>query len=150
KSGTNGFHGDLWEFLRNDKLNANSWQHNLTGQPKDKIRWNMFGFAVGGPIIKNKLFFFADYQGQRFDIPSSAGTDTVFTAAERGADGQFADFGAICTSGFDGSGICLDRSKDVAGNNTIVTHQLYNPCASFTAPCTSTSAPAADRTLNPF
>src|SRR3954452_10188654 len=70
KSGTNSFHGDIWEFFRNDKLNANSWSNNLhvndLGQsdplPKAKVRWNMFGGTVGGPIIKNKLFFFADYQ----------------------------------------------------------------------------------------
>ena len=59
--------------------------------PKAKLRWNMFGGTVGGPIIKNRLFFFADYQGQRFDIPSSASRNTVFTAAERGGD-----FGALC------------------------------------------------------
>ena len=64
KSGTNAFHGDIWEFFRNDKLNANSWSNNLVypALPKAKIRWNMFGGTFGGPIIKNKLFFFADYQ----------------------------------------------------------------------------------------
>jgi hypothetical protein len=79
KSGTNAFHGDIWEFFRNDKLNANSWSNNLVypALPKAKIRWNMFGGTFGGPIIKNKLFFFADYQAQRFDIPSSAGANTV-------------------------------------------------------------------------
>ena len=86
KSGTNAFHGDIWEFFRNDVLNANSWSNNLAtpALPKAKLRWNMFGGTVGGPIIKNRLFFFADYQGQRFDIPSSASLNTVFTAAERG------------------------------------------------------------------
>jgi len=91
KSGTNSFHGDVWEYFRNDKLNANSWSNNLhindagqwDPQPKAKVRWNMFGGTFGGPIIKNKLFFFADYQGQRFTIPSSGGFNTVLTAAER-------------------------------------------------------------------
>ena len=63
--------------------------------PKAKLRWNMFGGTFGGPIIKNKLFFFADYQGQRFDIPSSSSANTVFTAAERNGD-----FGALCTGRF--------------------------------------------------
>ncbi len=85
KSGTNAYHGDVWEFFRNDVLNANSWSNNLTGLPKAKVRWNMFGGTFGGPIIKNRLFFFADFQDQRFDVPSSAGTNTVFTAAERQA-----------------------------------------------------------------
>src|SRR5205807_6854066 len=87
KSGTNAFHGDVWEFFRNDVLNANSWQNNLrvndAGQwdpaPKSKIRWNMFGGTLGGPIIKNKLFFFADFQDQRFDIPQSTTQFSVFT-----------------------------------------------------------------------
>ena len=55
----------------------------------------MFGGTFGGPIIKNKLFFFADYQGQRFDIPSSSSANTVFTAAERNGD-----FGAVCAGRF--------------------------------------------------
>src|SRR3989440_9364398 len=71
KSGTNSFHGDLWEYFRNDKLNSNSWENRFNGAPRDKLRWNMFGGTVGGPIVKNKLFFFFDYQGQRFDHPSS-------------------------------------------------------------------------------
>ena len=93
KSGTNAFHGDVWEFFRNDVLNANSWQNNLHrnelgmgSSPKSKLRWNMFGGTLGGPIIKNKLFFFADYQAQRFDIPQSSTANTVFTAAERAGD----------------------------------------------------------------
>jgi hypothetical protein len=117
KSGTNSFHGDIWEFFRNDKLNANSWQNNISGSPRDKLRWNQFGGTVGGPIKKDKLFFFADYQGQRFAHPSStAAPASVLTAAERGGN-----FGALCTSGFTG-GICNDR--DISNN---VIHQLYNP-----------------------
>jgi outer membrane receptor protein involved in Fe transport len=134
KSGTNGFHGDVWEYFRNDHLNANSWSNNLHGNPKDKLRWNMFGGTLGGPILKNRLFFFADYQGQRFDIPSSSTTNTVFTAAERNGD-----FGAVCSTGFNPSGIC----NDPAG-------QLYNPCASFSAPCTPSSTPAGTRSPFPF
>src|SRR5580698_2304829 len=141
KSGTNSFHGDVWEYFRNDILNANKWEASLTPgiAPTPKLRWNMYGGTLGGPIIKNKLFFFADYQAQRFDIPSSAGANTTFTAAERGGD-----FGAICTGGFDSTGTCSD--KDSNGN---VIHQLYNPCASFGAPCNPTSAPAGTRAIFP-
>jgi hypothetical protein len=74
KSGTNTFHGDVFEFIRNDKFNANSWQNGFLpnpqgtiGLPKAEMRWNLFGGTIGGPIIKNKLFFFGDYQGSRFD-----------------------------------------------------------------------------------
>ena len=81
KSGTNKFHGDVFEFLRNDFFNANKWEHSPfisnspTGLPVDKLRWNLFGGTAGGAIIKNKLFFFGDYQGARRDIiPSSPPT----------------------------------------------------------------------------
>jgi outer membrane receptor protein involved in Fe transport len=133
KSGTNSFHGDVWEFFRNDKLNANSWSNNISHLPKQKLRWNMYGATFGGPIIKNRLFFFADYQAQRFDIPSSAGADSVFTANERTGN-----FGALCSKGFDGAGNCLGSG------------QLYNPCASFTAPCTPSSPAASPRQIFPF
>jgi hypothetical protein len=86
KSGTNEFHGSAFEFFRNDKLNANDWAANWNGSPRAKLRWNMFGGSVGGPIAKNKLFFFADYQGQRFNRPASTGTISVFTAEERRGD----------------------------------------------------------------
>jgi hypothetical protein len=134
KSGTNSFHGDVWEFFRNDVLNANSWSNGFNHTPKDKLRWNMFGGTLGGPVIKNKLFFFVDYQGQRFDHPSSTSRINAFPAAWRTGD-----FSQFCTLGFDASGVCLDRTSGGA-----VAHQLYNPCAAGTGyggvPC---SAPAA-------
>jgi hypothetical protein len=91
KSGTNELHGSAFEFFRNDILNANSWEHKWqapagTQIPREPVRWNMFGGSAGGPIIKNKLFFFGDYQGSRFNRPASVGTINVFTAAERQGD----------------------------------------------------------------
>ncbi len=86
KSGTNQFHGDLFEFLRNDKLNANNWANNFNGAPRPLLRWNMFGGTIGGPIIKNKLFFFGDYQGERFDHPATQQFAWVMPTAERGGD----------------------------------------------------------------
>ncbi|MBV9301967.1 MAG: carboxypeptidase regulatory-like domain-containing protein [Acidobacteriaceae bacterium] len=83
KSGANAYHGDLFEFFRNDVLNANSWSNNFTNSPKPKLRWNEFGGTFGGRIIRDKLFFFVDYQGQRFDTPTSIGPTSVLTAAER-------------------------------------------------------------------
>ncbi|HEY6448078.1 MAG TPA: carboxypeptidase regulatory-like domain-containing protein [Acidobacteriaceae bacterium] len=90
KSGTNQFHGDVWEFFRNDVLNANQWENKFGGPgnelPRAALRWNMYGGTLGGRIIRDKLFFFADYQGQRFDHPASSNFITVFTNAERGGD----------------------------------------------------------------
>jgi hypothetical protein len=125
KSGTNSFHGDVFEFFRNDIFNANKWENGLgkgtdTGiLPTPKLRWNMFGGTIGGPIIKNKLFFFGDYQGGRLDFPATTGTMTVLTADEINGN-----FGALLPA-----------------------VQLYNPCAAGTGgtsgtPC-SILAPAA-------
>jgi hypothetical protein len=61
-------------------LNANSWSNNFTDAPKAKLRWNEFGGALGGPILRDKLFFFVDYQGQRFDTPTSVGATSPVTA----------------------------------------------------------------------
>jgi hypothetical protein len=65
KGGTNEFHGSLWEYLRNDDLNANSFFRNAEGQPKPVLKENQFGFTFGGPIKKDKLMFFTSYQGSR-------------------------------------------------------------------------------------
>src|SRR5580700_5681439 len=112
KSGTNTFHGDVFEFIRNDKFNANSWSNGFAlnpqgtiGIPKAKMRWNLFGGTIGGPIIKSKLFFFGDYQGSRFDHPLAAGDLTVLSPAERGGD-----FSALLTNGV----------------------QIYDPCTAGT------------------
>jgi hypothetical protein len=81
RSGTNEFHGSLYEFIRNDKLDA----RNFFAADKAPLRWNVFGFAVGGPIIKNKTFFFAnnEWQKQRIGITN---TLTVPTSLQRGGD----------------------------------------------------------------
>jgi len=63
KSGTNNWHGSLFEFLRNDKLDAANFFSNATAQPKNPLRYNQFGGSVGGPIRRDRTFLFADYQG---------------------------------------------------------------------------------------
>ena len=78
KSGTNGFHGDVFEFLRNDKLDAK----NFFTSGKSELRRNQFGYAAGGPIWKNKLFWFSDYQGTRQVQGAETGVVTLAPAAE--------------------------------------------------------------------
>jgi len=79
KSGTNGFHGDVFEFLRNDKLDAKNYFFGS----KSELRRNQFGYAAGGPIWKNKLFWFSDYQGTREVKGAEASQVTVPTADQR-------------------------------------------------------------------
>lgn len=80
KSGTNEFHGGVFEFLRNDALNArNFFEYTPKKQP---FKLNQFGGNIGGPIMKDKLFFFANYEGVRQRITNSFSTETL-SAAER-------------------------------------------------------------------
>jgi hypothetical protein len=65
KTGTNDFHGSIFEYFRNEDLNANDWFANRAGQPRGILRQNQYGFTVGGPLIKNKLLFFGSWQGTR-------------------------------------------------------------------------------------
>ncbi|MEZ5356900.1 MAG: carboxypeptidase regulatory-like domain-containing protein [Bryobacteraceae bacterium] len=82
KSGTNALHGSLWEFIRNDALDARSY----FGISKSKLRRNQFGGAVGGPIIRNKAFFFGSYEGVRQRTGTTRSNLVVPTSAERQGD----------------------------------------------------------------
>ncbi|HWQ53028.1 MAG TPA: TonB-dependent receptor [Bryobacteraceae bacterium] len=86
KSGTNDFHGNLFEFFRNDKLNANNWGRNWAGTNRAALRWNIFGGTFGGRIVRDKLFFFMDYQGTRRANPGSPSSISVIPAEFRQGD----------------------------------------------------------------
>jgi hypothetical protein len=102
KSGTNGFHGDVFEFLRNDKLDAKNYF--FTDQPKSELRRHQFGFTAGGPFWKDKLFWFTDYQGTRQVQGAEVSNVAVPSAAQLG--GQFDP--SLLTGTVDGTsgGVC--------------------------------------------
>jgi hypothetical protein len=79
KSGTNNFRGNAFEFYRNSKMDANSWSNNRSNAAKPERRQDIFGGTIGGPLMKNKVFFFGNYQGTRFNAP---GSDVVSVAPE--------------------------------------------------------------------
>lgn len=85
KSGGNNFHGSLYEFLRNDKFDGTNFFANKAGATKPTLRQNQFGFTLGGPIIRNKTFFFFSYQGTRIRRGRSF-TSTVPSALARSGD----------------------------------------------------------------
>jgi hypothetical protein len=85
KSGTNQVRGTVYEFLRNDALNANSFFNNRQGIRKPALRFNQFGAAVGGPLLKNRTFWFFNYEGQRSIRPSNS-IFTVPTELQRRGD----------------------------------------------------------------
>ena len=85
KSGTNDFHGSVFEFLRNDAFDANNFFNNRAGIAKAPFSQHQFGATFGGPIIKDKTFFFADYQGLRIEA-SPTYLSTVPTVRMRNGD----------------------------------------------------------------
>jgi hypothetical protein len=86
RGGSNDFHGSLFEFLRNNVLDANSWQNNRAGLPRVSFQRNQFGAAVGGPISRSKrVFFFGAYEGLRQGSPGT-NTSSLPTAQQRLGD----------------------------------------------------------------
>ena len=69
KSGSNLIRGNAFEYYRNSKMDANSWSNNRSGAAKPERRQDIYGGTLGGPLLKNKVFFFGNYQGTRFDAP---------------------------------------------------------------------------------
>jgi TonB dependent receptor len=82
RSGSNAFHGDAFDYFRNTALDANDWFLDRAGQPKGTVRQNDFGGVLGGPIVKDKAFFFGSYEGLRLANPQP-GTARTFTEDAR-------------------------------------------------------------------
>src|SRR5215472_7036429 len=129
KSGTNTFHGSLYEYMRRGGLNANSWSNKLNGIDRPGLRYDAFGGTFGGPIVKNKLFFFADYYESLYSQPATVTQLRTISLAQRGGD-----FSALCTAGFTG-GICNNASQ-----------QLYNP---FSSANPATRTPYSNNFISP-
>src|SRR4051812_2391166 len=111
RSGTNQLHGSLWEFLRNDAFDATNYFASKT----EPLKQNQFGGRFGGPIVKDKTFFFGYYEGFR-NHQGETDSSTVPSVAERAGD-----FSAICLKGFDDGGFCKDTDSNGHQMN-----QLFN------------------------
>jgi len=107
KSGTNAFRGSGYLYTRNEKLNARNYFENRA-QPKNPFDQNDFGGTIGGPIVRDKLFFFTDYQAIRLEGSAPVTGVTVPNAAFRAGD-----LSALCTAGFDASGTCASAAQQV-------------------------------------
>jgi hypothetical protein len=90
RSGTNDFHGGGYEYFRNDIFDANDWFANAAGQPRAAERHNDFGAFAGGPIWKDKTFFFASYEGARLRLPQSSVFDVPSASIRQSAPTQLA------------------------------------------------------------
>jgi len=113
RSGTNTFHGSAYDFLRNQITDANNWFNNHYGIPIAPLKRNDFGVTIGGPIIKNKTFFFFDYEGLR------ATTMGTYQAGVPSDAERAGDFGEVCAAqggDFDTNGLC-----------TVAAGQIWDP-----------------------
>jgi hypothetical protein len=113
RSGTNAFHGSGYDFLRNKITDANNWFNNQSGVPLPPVHRNNYGGTVGGPIIKNKTFFFFDWDGSR---SSNLGT---YQAGVPSAAERTGNFGELCGANggtFNAAGVC-----------SVIAGQLYDP-----------------------
>jgi Carboxypeptidase regulatory-like domain/TonB dependent receptor len=134
KGGTNQIHGELFEYFKNDLLNANDWTDGVLGNPKSKYHDNDFGFAVGGPIVipkvyngTNKSFFYFNYEGKRHAEGGVVQYAAVPTLAERG---MHSPTDAVGTYDFDLSGIVL-AGVDENNNPFTVQPQAYDPAGAI-------------------
>ncbi|MFZ0886556.1 MAG: carboxypeptidase-like regulatory domain-containing protein, partial [Candidatus Acidiferrales bacterium] len=124
KPGTNMYHGELFEFFRNDALDAKDYFENTLTNPTQPLRLNQFGGNLGGPILKDKLFFFANYEGVRqhitninalYEIPS-AYVRSQFVPAMQPVLAQLAPLPAGCTA-IPAPTSCAVPNTDAGGGN---------------------------------
>src|SRR2546425_7313322 len=123
KSGTNLFRGNVFEFYRNSAMDANSWSNNRSSAPKPERRQDIFGGTIRGPIVRNRLFFFGNYQGTRFNAP---GSETISVAPDTWRRGDLSSITATIKDpstgvAFPGNQIPLARISPIARailNNT--------------------------------
>src|SRR3984893_15002211 len=116
KSGTNQFHGDVWEYLRNSSLDANTYFNNLNGVPRGHFTQNQYGATIGGPVIKNRTFFFGDFQiftsRQATTVQSTVPTPLMKAGNSAGLSQTFHNSGvagqAGCVAGNIAATSCLD------------------------------------------
>lgn len=94
KSGTNSIHGSAFEFVRNTAFDANAYFNVQQGIPRNNLKRNQFGGTLGGPILKNRFFFFVSYQGQRQTQTEVEGQITAFTPSEINGDFSQANGGS--------------------------------------------------------
>lgn len=151
RSGTNQLHGSLYEFFRNSVMDANDWFNNASSVPLPALKRNNFGGTVGGPIRKDKTFFFVAYEGLRAHTSATSGLISVPTPCMRGdsgascpagtpALGNFSELCGLAGGTFDATGMCQNPGNSGAG-------QLWDPyVASFSNTPPGGAPPGAVRT----
>ncbi len=128
KGGTNQMHGSVYEFFQNNEMSANSWSNKFSGIPLAPFTQNQFGASFGGPFLKNRLFFFGDYEGFRYHT-GGTGVATVATAKMRAGD-----FSELLTDQFGDVQLYNNQNGGGFSNATPYTNNqvpVINPVAKF-------------------
>lgn len=112
KSGTNQVHGDVWEFLRNNDLDANTFFNNAQGVPIGHFEQNQYGGTIGGPIVHNRTFYFADFQGTN---SSTASTQISTVPTPLMKQGNFSELPFALTPVVPGQTGCISNNMVLPG-----------------------------------
>ncbi len=122
KSGSNQFHSTSFDYMRNEALNANAWANNYLGQKKPRYRFNYFGANLGGPIKKNKIFFFYNYEKFMQDIPATIALSRTPTDLER-----IGDFSQTVTNAAGQKPVIYMPGTNLSGNPVLVPGNVIPP-----------------------
>jgi len=165
KGGTNNFHGGVWEFFRNNVLNANTYFRNANHQPRPVLNQNQFGGDLGGPIVKNKLTFFVSYEGNRQRNGLDPQCSSTVTEPPLTNDRSAAALGALFAgqAGANGGTVILANGSNISpvalsllqfklpnGQYAIPTPQTVNPSLPFDSQGQSAFSIACPFTDNQF
>ncbi len=125
KSGTNAWHGDAFEFNRNGALNA----RDFFSSTADQLKRNQFGGSIGGPILKNKLFIFGNYQGTRMSRTVTGGGTAGFVPNNKMITGDFSDVCSNSGGTFNSAGMCSVATGQLKDPDTgqPVPNNYFNP-----------------------
>jgi hypothetical protein len=129
RSGTNSFHGSAYEFFRNDVLAANNYFNNRDQIARPPLRWNDFGFTLGGPIVKNKTFFFYSQEWRRIITYTTFTSGQLPTAAELGGTLPI----TVCT-GYDATGNCASTGTTITNTNPVAAGYVKDIFGKIAAP----------------
>jgi len=142
KGGSNTFHGSVYEFFRNDKLNANDYFNNLNHIKRSPMRWNDWGFTFGGPVQKNKTFFFYSQEWRHFIRYTTVTSSQLPTTAEMAGNLS----SNVCIA-YDANNVCTTTGNKVATIDPVATAYIKDIYAKLPAANSGTSLVAPGRNL---
>jgi len=134
KGGSNALHGSLWEFFRNEKLNANDFFFNRQGTPRPLLRQNQYGGTIGGAIIKDKLFFFGSFQGTRQLNGVSTSCSSSFLTPPLTDDRSRAGLGKVFSGQKGSNGVAIAADGSNISSQALALFNLKLPNGKFAIP----------------